>query len=49
VLDTQFTLPWGSYGFAVALIFIIVLVTMWYSSSKIKKENILDALKEENT
>ncbi len=49
VLESAFTLPWANYGFAVAMILIIVLVTMWYSSSKIKKENILDALKEENT
>lgn len=49
VLESVFTLPWASYGFAVVMILIIVLVTMWYSSSKIKKENILDALKEENT
>lgn len=49
VLETSFALPWASYGFAVAMILIIVLVTMWYSASKIKKENILDALKEENT
>ncbi len=49
VLESAFTLPWASYGFAVAMILVIVLVTMWYSTSKIKKENILDALKEENT
>jgi putative ABC transport system permease protein len=49
VLETSFTLPWMSYAVAIAMILIIVLVTMWYASSKIKKENIMDALKEENT
>ncbi len=49
VLESSFTLPWMSYIVAVAMILIIVLVTMWYASSKIKKENIMDALKEENT
>lgn len=49
VLGMRFSLPWASYIVAVGMILVIVLVTMWYSSSKIKKENILDALKEENT
>jgi putative ABC transport system permease protein len=49
VLESSFTLPWTSYIVAVAMILIIVLVTMWYATSKIKRENIMDALKEENT
>lgn len=48
VLESQFTLPWMSYAVAIAMILVIVLVTMWYASAKIKKENIMDALKEEN-
>lgn len=45
VFDVGFSLPWASYGVAVILIFVIVGVTMLYSSTKIKKENIIDALK----
>ena len=43
----DFSLPWASYGAAVVLIFVIVGATMLYSSAKIKKENIIDALKAE--
>lgn len=41
------SLPWASYGAAIILIFVIVGSTMLYSSAKIKKENIIDALKAE--
>jgi putative ABC transport system permease protein len=47
VFEFGFSLPWASYGVAVALIFVIVGITMFYSSAKIKKENIVDALKAE--
>jgi putative ABC transport system permease protein len=45
VFDVGFSLPWASYGVAVVLIFIIVGASMLYSSAKVKKENIIDALK----
>ena len=48
VFDIAFSLPWKNYCVAVAMIFIIVGSTMLYSSAKIKKENIIDALKTEN-
>jgi len=44
----KFTLPWTSILFAVAAVFIIVGSAMLYSGSKVKKENIIDALKKEN-
>ncbi len=47
VFDMGFSLPWASYAAAVVLIFIIVGATMLYSMSKVKKENIIDALKAE--
>lgn len=47
VFDTGFSLPWASYAVAIVLIFIIVGATMLYSSAKVKKENIIDALKAE--
>lgn len=43
-----FTLPWASIGYVIIAVFIIVGAAMLYSSSKVKKENIIDALKQEN-
>ena len=43
-----FTLPWKSILFVIVMIFIIVSSAMLYSISKIKKENIIDGLKQEN-
>ena len=43
-----FTLPWASIGYVIIGVFIIVGAAMLYSSSKVKKENIIDALKQEN-
>jgi putative ABC transport system permease protein len=40
-----FTLPWNSYIVVVVSVFAIVFITMLYSSSKLKKENIIDLLK----
>lgn len=48
VLGSNFSLPYGSYAFAILMILVIVFATMLYSTKKIKKENILDALKEES-
>jgi len=43
-----FQLPWMSILFVVVMIFLIVGSAMLYSISKIKKENIIDSLKQEN-
>ena len=48
VLGTTLAIPWRSYCFAILMILVIVFATMAYSTSKIKKENIIDALKGEN-
>ena len=48
VLSSSFTLPWVSYGVAILMILVIVFSTMMYATHRIKKENIIDALKEEN-
>lgn len=47
-IEYGFTLPWGSILFVIAIIFIIVGSAMLYSIAKIKKENIIDGLKQEN-
>ena len=44
----EILIPWGSIIGAIIGVFLIVLLTMMYSSSKIKKENILNSLREEN-
>ena len=43
-----FVIPWQSILIATVAVFIIVFITMMYASSKIKHENILDAIREEN-
>lgn len=43
-----FELPWISIGYVIAAVFVIVASAMLYSSIKIKNENIIDALKQEN-
>ncbi len=43
-----FTLPWLHIMYVVIAVFIIVGSAMFYSMSKVKKENIIDALKQEN-
>lgn len=46
--ETTYHLPWGAIGIAVLSVFLVVFVTMMYSMSKIKKDNPIDALKNEN-
>ena len=41
-------IPYSSILLAIIGVFIIVLISMWYATRKIKKENILDAIREEN-
>ena len=48
VMDFSFTLPWRSYVAAILMILVVILATMLYASAKVRKENIIDALKEEN-
>jgi len=43
-----FAIPWISILYVVAAVFVIVSSAMLYSSAKVKKENIIDALKQES-
>lgn len=43
-----FLIPYKSILIAIIGVFIIVFISMMYASSKIKKENILEAIREEN-
>ncbi|MDR1206011.1 MAG: FtsX-like permease family protein [Peptococcaceae bacterium] len=47
--DIAFTFPWGSVGISVLGVFLVVFVTMLYAAGKIKKENIIDALRDDMT
>ena len=46
--EISFRLPWAAIGIAVLSVFLVVFATMMYSMSKIKKDNPIDALKNEN-
>jgi len=46
--ETTFHLPWMAIGIAVLSVFLVVGATMMYSMSKVKKDNPIDALKNEN-
>lgn len=46
--ETSFYIPWYSVAIAVGSVFAVVFATMLYSMNKIKKDNPIDALKNEN-
>lgn len=46
--ETSFFIPWQSITIAVGSVFAVVFATMLYSMSKIKKDNTIDALRNEN-
>ncbi len=43
-----FKLPWSSIIISIIAVYAIVFITMLYSSSKVKKENIIDVIREDN-
>lgn len=45
---TTFRLPWGAIGIAVLSVFAVVFATMLYAMQKVKQDNPIDALKNEN-
>ena len=48
IVEQSYELPWNSIIFAIVGVFVIIFITMMYSSKKIKHENILEAIREEN-
>ena len=46
--ETAFYIPWPSVVIAVGSVFIVVFATMLYATGKIKNDNPIDALKNEN-
>lgn len=45
----DFVLPWASIGISVFSVLFVVFITMLYAISKIKRENIIDALRDDMT
>ena len=45
----DFVFPWGSMAISVFSVLLIVFITMRYATSQIKKENIIDALRDDMT
>ena len=45
----NFVLPWASIGISVFSVLLVIFVTMMYAVSEIKKENIIDALRDDMT
>lgn len=46
--QTSLIIPYTSIIIAILGIFVIVLITMWYATKQIKKENILDIIRKES-
>ena len=46
--ETAFYIPWSSVVIAVGSVFIVVFATMLYATKKIRNDNPIDALKNEN-
>lgn len=47
-IDTDFTMPWKAVAIAVFSVFAVVFITMMYSMWKIRKDNPVETLKNEN-
>ena len=47
--DIDFAFPWGSIGISLFGVFFVVFITMLYTINKIKRENIIDALRDDMT
>jgi hypothetical protein len=47
-VSVRFYIPWYSLVIAIGSVFVVVFITMLYSMRKIKKDNVIDALRNEN-
>ena len=48
IVETEYSIQWSPIIVATIGVFAIVLITMWYSTVKLKKENVLEAIRMEN-
>lgn len=44
----MFKIPWSSIAIVIVAVYLIVFMTMKYAKGKIKKENIIDVLRDDN-
>ena len=47
--DFHFVFPWRSMAASVFSVLLIVFITMMYAVSRLKRENIIDALRDDMT
>lgn len=47
-IDQDFYVPWYSVAIAVGSVFVVVFATMLYSMGKVRKDNVVETLKNEN-
>ena len=47
-IAVRFYIPWYSVAIAVGSVFVVVFATMLYATRKIRSENPIEALKQEN-
>lgn len=47
--DFAFAFPWGTMAVSVLGVFLVVFITIVYAAGKIRKENIMDALRDDMT
>ena len=44
----MFKMPWSSIAIVIVAVYSIVFMTMMYAKNKIKKDNIIDVLRDDN-
>ena len=48
VYESGFYIPWHSLVIAVGSVFVVIFAAMWYTAAKIRKDNVVETLKNEN-
>lgn len=48
MISFEITIPWASIAIAIVVVYLVVIITMMYASKKVKKENIIDVLRDDN-
>ena len=45
--EIAFIFPWSSLAISILGVFLVIFITMLYATEKIRKENIIDALRDD--
>ena len=45
--EIDFIFPWGSLAVSILGVFLVIFITMIYAAEKIRKENIIEALRDD--